>query len=369
MKQIFFFISDEGYGHTIRQRAIINELLKIKKKIKIHVVTNKKILLLKEQFKKRIIYHPLHNLIETKKNKAGYLNLKGTKKMFLNWDKKKNRWIKYFQNNFPNINYIISDSVPQAFILAKKLKVKSCNISHFTWDWFLEVHYRDDKELMHIKKKIVKCYKEATNFLILPYTPRSIIKKFKKKSIKIELIINNFKKLQEKKKKKYNCLIMDNGTKSMAKLIEKSILFISNIENITFYVGVSTLSSKAITQIAKAKNIIPVYGLKKIHSKINFCDFVISRGGFNTITETLVLKKPAIYFSEINNLETASNIRMLKKDNLVDVINEKDWGKNIEKKINSFIKKKYIFLKSNITKKNFKSNGAHQAAKFIGNQI
>jgi spore coat polysaccharide biosynthesis predicted glycosyltransferase SpsG len=43
------FISDEGFGHIVRQKAIISELLK--KKVSVTVVTSTKIIVLKNKFK------------------------------------------------------------------------------------------------------------------------------------------------------------------------------------------------------------------------------------------------------------------------------------------------------------------------------
>ena len=40
-----------------------------------------------------------------------------------------------------------------------------------------------------------------------------------------------------------------------------------------------------------------------MHEKFNEIDMVIARGSFNTLSECLVLKKPAIFFEEKNNLK------------------------------------------------------------------
>ena len=50
-----------------------------------------------------------------------------------------------------------------------------------------------------------------------------------------------------------------------------------------------------------------------MHSYIASIDFIIARGGFNTITECLILKKPALLMYETNNKEILYNISQLKK--------------------------------------------------------
>ena len=82
------FISDEGFGHIVRQRAIISELLK--KKVSVTVVTSTKIIVLKEKFGNSIRYIEKQHLLKTIKNKDGSLNIKLTKKQFGNWYKNTN---------------------------------------------------------------------------------------------------------------------------------------------------------------------------------------------------------------------------------------------------------------------------------------
>ena len=53
--RVCVFISDEGFGHIVRQRAIISELLK--KKIDITVITSTKIVVLKKKFGNSIKYN------------------------------------------------------------------------------------------------------------------------------------------------------------------------------------------------------------------------------------------------------------------------------------------------------------------------
>ena len=50
------FISDEGYGHMVRQRAIINEFLKKCPNIEIVVFNDKQLFHLKESFGNKIKY-------------------------------------------------------------------------------------------------------------------------------------------------------------------------------------------------------------------------------------------------------------------------------------------------------------------------
>jgi len=277
---------------------------------------------------------------------------------------KKKKWIKYMRKKFPNPDYIISDSVPQAFELAKELNVKSLNISHFTWNWFYKKHYLQNKKRDRVFDELNKSYNLADCFLILPLTPKEIVNNYKFKSKNINFIISDF---ENKRKKNYImiCVIMDNGTKTLSKLIEKSIPFLKYIKNVFFYVGIKNFNEEIKNEIANSKNIIPIYGLRKIHHTIPMSDFVIARAGFNTITETLILKKPSIFFNEIKNEETSHNIKMLRELKIISIIKKNEWGENIINRIKYFINFEKKALEKRISKGNFLSNGADQAVNYI----
>ena len=130
------FISDEGFGHIVRQRAIISELLK--KKIDVTVITSTKIIVLKEKFGNSISYKENHHSLKTVKNKDGSLNIKLTKKQFENWYKNTNKWIKDNSKDLKKFDFFISDLMPEAFELGKILKKPCFGVCHFTWDWFFE---------------------------------------------------------------------------------------------------------------------------------------------------------------------------------------------------------------------------------------
>ena len=56
---------------------------------------------------------------------------------------------------------------------------------------------------------------------------------------------------------------------------------------------------------------------------------------------------------------------MIHNEKKCSLISYKDFGYNIEKRINFFIKNEFLNLKKNLKKSKYKSNAADQAAKFI----
>ena len=122
MLKVAFLISDEGYGHVVRQREIIRYLLKNVKNIKIKVFTSKKLFVLKETFGTRIEYADIYNNIHTRKNGDGSLNVKETKKIFYQWRLNSKQWMKKMKIILNDFDFFISDCVPEAFELASILK-------------------------------------------------------------------------------------------------------------------------------------------------------------------------------------------------------------------------------------------------------
>jgi len=360
------FISDEGFGHMVRQRAIIKELIKKYPKIIITVFTSKNIFYLKETFENKINYVNISMHLKSIKNLDGSLNILKTKNIFKNWEKSLPLWKKKVSKYFKNFDFIISDCVPEAFDLSKKFNVPSFGVSHFTWDWFFEnVCKIKPLELNKMQNSFDKC----DYFLFPPFTAEKILKRFNKKLSHINFIVGNFNnELQKNKFQK--CLIMDNGNRSLSVLINKTVPYLKKIKNIEFYVCIDHLDEKVKNEIFNSKNIIPVSGLKKMHEKVEETDIIIARGGFNTVSECLVLKKPALFFNEKNNLEVSENLRLIQKEQgLAGLINQNQWGKNFQKKLNLFIKRDGLKIYNKLKYRNFKSNGANQVVGIISKKM
>ncbi len=360
------FISDEGFGHMVRQRAIISELIKKYPSIKITLFTSKNIFYLKEKFENRIKYLNIPSHIRTVKNKDGSLNIFETKKILYNWEKNISPWKNKVSKFFFDFDFIISDCVPEAFDLSKKFNIPSFGICHFTWDWFFKnVCKVNSKYLKKMENSFLKC----DHFFFPPLTSKKILKKYKNKIAHINFIVGDFAENYRKNNFK-KCLIMDNGTRSLSGLINKTVPYLKKISNIEFYVCIDHLSQKFKDQIYMSNNIVPVSGLKNMHEKLSEADIIIARGGFNTISECLVLKKPALFFNEKNNPEVSENLRLLtKKYKLACLINKGDWGKNFQKKLNSFIKKDSKRIYKKLKYKKFKFNGAKQVVDMISKKL
>lgn len=356
------FISDEGFGHIVRQRAIISELLK--KKIDVTVITSTKIIVLKEKFGNLIKYKEQFHILKTIKKRDGSLDIKLTKKQFGYWYKNSNKWIKDNTDNVLKFDFLISDLIPEVFELGKLLKIPCFGVCHFTWDWFYKKILKSEDK---IYKKLNKYIHQATKLYFPPLTSREILKEYKNKTFLVNFILSDFN--LKKKGTRINlikkCLIMDNGNEMLRSLITKTIPYLSKVKNIEFIIRTDLLSLETQREITKHKNLVPIIGLRETHEKILSCDFIIARGGFNTVSEVLVLKKPSILFDENNNPEILDNLNTLIKLGLCDLQKTKDWNKNIPYKIDHFLKHKYYRIKKKLSVQKFKNTGSVEIVKNI----
>ena len=111
----------------------------------------------------------------------GHLKIKETTKMFDSWEKNSKLWLKKRLKENIKADFIISDFVPEAFELAKILKIKSmeCVI-------LLGIGYMR-RFLKKKKLKLMQNYiNKADKIFFPPITENEILNKYKK------ILINKF---------------------------------------------------------------------------------------------------------------------------------------------------------------------------------
>ena len=100
------------------------------------------------------------------------------------------------------------------------------------------------------------------------------------------------------------CLLMDNGTNYLHDVITKVVeqTKLQKKSPITFAVN-----SDRFHKTADQHHILWLDGIHMTHSFIPYCDILIARAGFNTVSEVLCLKKFAILHRESRNPEVEFN--------------------------------------------------------------
>jgi len=353
--KISIFISDVGFGHMVREREIIFELIRQIKNLEITIFNKNNIHLLKNIFKDKVKYYKKFNNIEVINNQNGTLDKKKTIFFNKSWETRIQKDLKKHKNLFNKFDIFISDLVPEIFLFARNANKLSFGICHYTWDWF----FLKISKTLKKQSSLIKNYNSlATKIYVPPFTPASIIKD--NKNLKqVNFILG--KEKTQKLNQNTNILLIDNGTGVLSKLICKTVPFIRNNKDFFFFIGVTFLDKKTKYLIESSNNLILINkSLKTMYSYINKVDCVVARGGYNTITECLLFQKPSMLFQEKNNPEISENIKQILKKNLTYRIDGKNWGSNFLPTLNYFYKKKKYRIYKNLKNNNFQSNGAQQ---------
>jgi hypothetical protein len=118
-----------------------------------------------------------------------------------------------------------------------------------------------------------------------------------------------------------------------------------------------------------APNILPVRGLRNLHSHIPKMDFIIARGGFNTLTECLISKVPSMLVQEDGNPEVGENIRLALAGGFTSAFSISDFGPNIAGRIRRFIECESAPIKRNLETADFPKTGPSEVCADILQQV
>ena len=165
------YASDEGYGPLIRQGAIINELLNIFPKLVIDFQTKQHASNINWIIESKINVIKKYNLISWAKNKNGTPNLEKIKKDYQYYLSQSKLFIDE-ELKGEKYDFIISDIVPEAFLIAKEMGIPSFGVCHFTWDWFFTKLYPkvvDDEIIDYLQNNLMT----ADKLFFLPILRKS----------------------------------------------------------------------------------------------------------------------------------------------------------------------------------------------------
>jgi uncharacterized protein (TIGR00661 family) len=347
------YLSDEGFGHLVRQEAVIKNIVLKNPNIVFTIQTKNKYKFAVEKFSKfkNIYFIDCFNNIETYKNVDGSLDLVRTKKYFQNFEKNSKTFIAREIKNF-KYDFVISDAVPEAHEIAKKMSVPSFSIFHFNWAWFCKKLY---PELDSVYSRMLEMYRCADVVFLPPFPPKETVKNFNDKSFHVPFIINSFDSVDIKKTQKKKILVMDNGTSTLSKIIIENFNSFDCLQDYHFYVPKNLAKSDS-------SNITRIEGVKNIHSHIPLVDAIVARAGYNTLTESLISKVPALFVNETKNPEIKHNIDEVFSRGLGSKMTVLQYKNDFVNCFENFIKNDYNNIMNNLLSHDYKSDGAEVIA-------
>ena len=319
MTNICFYISDYGYGHASRDIAIIRQILNAFTDVKIFVKTDTPFNFVRQSLLQKNV-----EVIQTKndigvafKENSVIVDRVKTEKMLKEW---LNSWDNYIQNEKRfcenhNINLILSDIVPQPFIVADELDVTGIAISNFTWHYIFYNLFGDTPATERIKE----AYQCADMALVLPFNEDMDFLKFKKKK-EINLVSREISVDRGDMRRK--CGVSDD---ELLVYVGVGISFDSS-----YMRGMKKIDMPDVKFLVSSNAELPFGEVIKIPTNetetqnyIAMCDLVVSKTGYGTVSEAVRAKIPMFLLKREG----------FKEDELIgNKVEELDIGKFISEK-------------------------------------
>jgi len=316
MTNICFYVSDYGYGHASRDIAIIRKIMN-KYKVKIFVKTDGPFHFVKQSLpQKNVEVIPTKNDIGVvfKKDSVS-VGRERTEKMLDEWLV---LWDNYIHNEKTfcqdhKIDLILSDIVPQSFIVANELDIPGIAISNFTWHYIFYNLFGDNFATRRIKE----AYQHATIALVLPFSEEMNLFKDKES---ISLISRKITMDKYALRKKYN-------------LSDDEILVYIGIGRSfdpSYLKKIKKINKKNVKILVSSNSELPFENVIKIpinetetQNYIAMCDLVISKPGYGTVSEAVRAKVPMFLLQRNGFKEDELITNVVEKLGIGSIISEK----------------------------------------------
>ena len=353
------YLSDEGFGHIVRQRAVVEELLLVMPTTNITVQTKMQIAAAGRFIPGAHLMERFNN-IQWDKKANGSPDLQKISARYKNYIDTSKDFVESELEHF-DFDYVISDFVYEAFEVAKKAKKPSFGVAHFTWDWFFSklypppVHTDVINHFMHMASL-------ATRLYFPPFTPEEIIHHYKGKAVEVPLILHH--KIEHKvsnHKDKFKVLIMDSGAGVLSESILKALKSVKPLDDYLFFVSDKFEVDQPNVRTIPASDLMVDY--------VADMNLVIGRAGFNTISECVGLRTPMLLIGEAMNPEMNENILLLKKQHLGSFISIDTFEKGLGKFLPSFLKHEYGHILSTMQDHEIATNGEEVIVKDMENYL
>jgi len=342
------YLSDEGFGHIVRQRAIVEVLREKLQPLELTLQTQAHIEAAGNYIPGAKLIKRFNN-IQWDKQINGSPDLSKISKRYENYITQSQQYVDEECADF-EYDAILSDFVYEAFPIGKRMGVKSFGVAHFTWDWFFSKLYPPPVHT-DVIRHFMSMADMATRLYFPPFTPEEIIHHYKGKALEVPLILHS--KIDHKEVDeggKFKVLIMDSGAGVLSESIRKALKSVAHLDDFLFFV-----SSKFETEQANVRH-IPQQTLMVDY--VANMDLVIGRAGFNTISECIGLRTPMLLIGEAMNPEMNENILLLKKQHLGSFISMQTFENGLGAYLPSFLKHEYRMIKSMMNEHEIASNGA-----------
>jgi uncharacterized protein (TIGR00661 family) len=353
------YLSDEGFGHIVRQRAVVEELYKYIPDVKVSVQTKIQSAAAERFIPRASIIEKYNNITWDKKNN-GSPDHEKIRMRFVDYKEKSTKFIDGELESM-DASFLISDFVYEAFEVARLKSIPSFGVAHFTWDWFFSKLYPPVVS-MQVIDYFMLLASQATKLYFPPFTPEEIIHYYGDKAVEVPLILKaGIEHKVTGYTSKFKVLIMDSGAGVLADSIVKALVSVANLDDFIFYVSDKFKCEQA--------NVATIPSSELMVDYVADMNLVIGRAGFNTISECVGLRTPMLLIGEAMNPEMSENILMLKRQNLGSFISMNTFENELGKYLPVFLKHEYGHIKEVMNNHEIATNGAEVIVKDMLNYL
>jgi hypothetical protein len=348
MKKCKVYLSDEGYGHIVRQRCVIAELQRVLPGSSIQVQTSVHLEAAKRMIQ-GVEFVDKYNNITWDKHAGGSPDTAAIELRYHNHQSKAESMIQEEASGL-EFDFLLSDFVYEAFKIGKLNNIPAYGVAHFTWDWFFSKMYPPPVST-NLIKFWMSCALDAKRLYFPPFTPEEIVRFYGPKALQVPLILHRGierKPLDESGK--FKILIIDSGAGVLNDSIQSALTHVSELNDYIFYV-----SSR---HFREQKNLRFIPETEMLADYVASMDLVIGRAGFNTISECIGMRTPMLLIGEAMNPEMTENITMLKKRHLGSFISIDTFEKGLSEYLPSFLSHEFKQISREMRSHEIEVNGA-----------
>ena len=354
------FASDEGFGHLVRQQAILDELRRLSPGIEATLQTKRHAHAAKWIFDNVNLIERYNN-ITWAKTKVGTPDLEKIRSYYYDYLSRSENYIKSETDDINKYNFIISDFVYEAFPIAIRDNLPAFGVAHITWDWFFSKLYPVPVST-EILDRLRNYAMSADRLYFPPFTPLDIINTYKSKVKEVPLIVRKCNpQIKVEENDAFKVQIIDSGAGILSNNFKQALKQAKDMDDFLFFVSESIGVDN--------DNIIKIGQKELLLDYIPFVDLVIARGGFNVISECIAYRTPLLLLGEALNPEMESNLYNIKQEGLGSFISLQSITNNFKEILYRFIDGEYNIIKQNMENHSLNSNGARIIAEDILNQL
>ena len=352
------YLSDEGFGHIVRQRAIIEEIRRLDPSVRFTVQTHRHLEAVRHLIKDIEVIDKYNN-ITWNKRENGSPDIAGIKDQYADYLTRSDRFLEEELEEF-DYDFLISDLVYEAFEVGHRKSTPSFGVAHFTWDWFFSKLYPPPLT-SDVFNRFLDYAGKASVLYFAPFTPPEILIHYKNKVVEVPLILRshiNHKTLEDNGK--FKVLIMDSGAGILRPSIQNALDDIQTLDDFQFFISLGGPCDLPNVSVIGKNELLVDY--------IADMDLVIGRAGFNTISECIGLRTPMLLLSEAMNPEMNENIISLKHSGLGSFMSLGDFESRLSTFLPQFVKNEYRVLETNMKNHDMRTDGAAIIAEDILNR-